>query len=112
MFFRSSLSRRHEDMSARLLEYAVDQQCIDISREQLQLIHNIISGGSSSSSGCLSSSNHNGSSGHLNYSESSWLLQVRTHSVTSQAAVAPALNSDVLSASVLQLLQLAGATRM
>jgi hypothetical protein len=66
----SLLCRRHEDMSARLLEYAVDQQCIDLSRQQLQLIHGIISGGSRLCNGSSSSSQQR------DCSDAPWMLQV------------------------------------
>uniref|UniRef100_A0A383VVF6 HD/PDEase domain-containing protein n=1 Tax=Tetradesmus obliquus TaxID=3088 RepID=A0A383VVF6_TETOB len=65
----------HEDMSARLLEYAVDQQALDISKEQLHLMHAIISGSSSSSNG-NSSNGCAGISGHWGDSDSSWRLQI------------------------------------
>ncbi|KAF6255395.1 hypothetical protein COO60DRAFT_216694 [Scenedesmus sp. NREL 46B-D3] len=57
-------------MSAKLLEYAVDEQCIDISRQQLQLIHSIISGtrGGSSSSSSMRQ--------QWDCSDSPWLLQI------------------------------------
>jgi hypothetical protein len=71
----SLLCRRHEDMSARLLEYAVDQQCIDISRQQLQLIHRIISG--SSSNGSSTMCNSSSSSQQWDCSDAPWMLQVR-----------------------------------
>jgi hypothetical protein len=75
----SLLCRRHEDMSARLLEYAVDQQCMDISRQQLRLIHSIISGGSSSSSsssGMVCNGSSSSSSQQWGCSNAPWMLQV------------------------------------
>jgi hypothetical protein len=59
-------------MSARLLEYAVDAQSLDLNKEQMQLMHSIITGRSHSSSSSSSSCG----GGYCDDDESAWMLQV------------------------------------